>query len=365
MGCGAVTAPAAFADMRALRACWHPVVFSHDLAERPVHADVLGEPLVVWRGQDGQPRANSDLCVHRGTALSLGSISRDELVCPYHGWRYRADGRCVAIPQLADPSRVPAKARIGAFGCQERYGLVWVALAEPRWPLPEVPELEDSSWAVVTAGPYRWRCDAARQVENFTDFGHFPFVHPGLLGDPDRPVVPRHEVRAEDNVLHYSIVRPEAPNTDDFPVFGNEQARQPERRSRYELHLPYTIALRLDWGGERGMVYFFASQPVAADRCAGYVVIGRNYNLGQPSRVIREFEDTIFGQDQLVVESQRPDRVPFDLAAELHLKFDAVAVAYRKAMRAHGLATSDAAGLLTNIAQPGVPAHSPAQRRLT
>ena len=74
----------------------------------------------------------------------------DELVCPYHGWRYRADGRCVAIPQLEDPSRVPAKARIGAFGCQERYGLIWVALAEPRWPLPEVPELEDGGWTVVT-----------------------------------------------------------------------------------------------------------------------------------------------------------------------------------------------------------------------
>jgi len=40
------------------------------------------------------------------------------------------------------------------------------------------------------------------------------------------------------------------------------------------------------------------------------------------------------------VESQRPEQVPFDLAAELHLKFDTVAVAYRKAMRALGLATS-------------------------
>jgi phenylpropionate dioxygenase-like ring-hydroxylating dioxygenase large terminal subunit len=86
------------------------------------------------------------------------------------------------------------------------------------------------------------------------------------------------------------------------------------------------------------MVYLFASQPLAADRCAGYVVIGRNYHLDQSDRVIREFEDTIFGQDQVVVESQRPERVPFDLAAELHLKFDAVAVAYRKAMRAAGLA---------------------------
>jgi hypothetical protein len=76
------------------------------------------------------------------------------------------------------------------------------------------------------------------------------------------------------------------------------------------------------------------------DRCAGYVLIGRNYNMEQDDRVLQEFEDTIFGQDQVVVESQRPERVPFDLAAELHLKFDAVAVAYRKAMRASGLAAA-------------------------
>jgi len=197
----------------------------------------------------------------------------------------------------------------------------------------------------VSAGTYSWGCDAEGQEENFNDLGHFPWVHPGLLGDPARPVVPRHEVRTERHVLHYTIVRPEAPNSDDFPVFGNDQAGPLERRSRYELHLPYTIALRLGWGGEKGMVYFFASQPVAADRCIGYVVIGRNYNLGQSDQVIQDFEDTIFGQDQVVVESQRPDRVPFDLAAELHLKFDAVAVAYRKAMRASGLASDVPIGI--------------------
>ncbi|HEY2315967.1 MAG TPA: aromatic ring-hydroxylating dioxygenase subunit alpha [Streptosporangiaceae bacterium] len=340
-----MAAPGVFADLQALRACWHPVAFAAGLHDQPAHADLLGEPLVLWRGRDGSPRAMSDVCIHRGTALSLGRVSGDEIVCPYHAWRYGPDGRCTAIPQLEDPSRVPAKARVAAFRAQERYGLIWVALAQPRWPLPEVPELEDVTWAVVSAGPYRWQCDAARQVENFTDFGHFPWVHPGLLGDPERPVVPRHEVRTDDHVLHYTIVRPEAPNSEDFPVFGNDQAGPPERRSRYELHLPYTIALRLGWGGERGMVYFFASQPVAADRCAGYVVIGRNYNLDQSDQVIQDFEDTIFGQDQVVVESQRPDQVPFDLAAELHLKFDAVAVAYRKAMRAAGLAADAPIGV--------------------
>ena len=333
-----MTAPGVFADLQAQRACWHPVGFAADLAGQPKAADLLGEPLVLWRGRDGSPRAMTDVCVHRGTALSLGRVSGDEIVCAYHGWRYAADGRCVAIPQLQDPQRVPAKARVASFRAQERYGLIWVALEEPRWPLPEVPELDSGGWAVVFAGPYAWQCDAARQVENFTDLGHFPWVHPGLLGDPARPVVPRHEVRTEGHVLHYTIVRPEAPNTEDFPVFSNEQAGPPERHSRYQLHLPYTIVLRLGWGGARGMVYFFASQPSSAGSCTGYVVIGRNYNLDQPDDVIQDFEDTIFGQDQVVVESQRPERVPFDLADELHLKFDAVAVAYRKAMRESGLA---------------------------
>ena len=86
------------------------------------------------------------------------------------------------------------------------------------------------------------------------------------------------------------------------------------------------------------MVYFFASQPVAEERCVGYLVIGRNYAPEQPAQVLKDFEDTIFNQDQLVVESQRPERVPFDLAAEMHLKFDAVAINYRKAMRDNGLA---------------------------
>src|SRR6478735_6196283 len=320
-----MTSPSVAGHAPALRACWHPVAYSGDLAPRePLAVDLLGETLVLWRDSAGTPHAFFDLCIHRGTALSLGTVEGDEIVCPYHGWRYRADGACTRIPQLADPTRVPAKARATTFTCAERYGMIWVALEEPRWGIPDVPELDDPAWATVSCGPYWWACDASRQVENFTDFGHFPFVHPGLLGDPERPVVPSHDVRTEGHVLHYEIVRPEAP--------------APERRSRYELHLPYTIVLRLGWGGEEGMLYFFASQPLREDECKGFLRIGRNYNLEQPDAVLRDFEDVIFDQDKRIVESQRPEQVPFDLADELHLKFDAVAVAYRRAMRAEGLA---------------------------
>lgn len=333
-----MTSPSAVGSPTALRACWHPVAWAEAVGSVPAAADLLGERLVLWRDRSGALHAHSDLCIHRGTALSLGRVEGDELVCPYHGWRYAASGACVAIPQLADSTRVPAKARIARYPCREALGLAWVALDEPRWQLPDVPELAADGWRVVRAGPYAWQCDASRQVENFTDFGHFPWVHPGLLGDPERPVVPDHSVETDGHVLRYEIVRPEAPNPDDFPVFANEERAAPERRSRYELHLPYTIVLRLGWGGDEGMVYVFASQPVGAERCAGYVLIARNYDLDQPDSVLQGFEDVIFEQDRRVVESQRPEIVPFDLADELHLRFDAVAVAYRRAMRAQGLA---------------------------
>ena len=330
--------PAARGNAQALRNHWHPVAWARDLGEKPIPADLLGEPLALWRDSQGAAHATSDLCIHRGTALSLGWVEGDEIACPYHGWRFNTEGRCTRIPQLEDPTKVPAKARIAAHHCQERYGLLWVSLDEPAWDIPEIPEFETEGWELVECGPYGWDSDASRQLENFTDFGHFPWVHPGLLGDPERPVVPAHEVTVEGHVLHYSVVRPEAANTDDFPVFANEEAAVKERRSRYELHLPYTIALRLGWGGDEGMVYLFSSQPMGPDTSRGFVVIGRNYNLDQPASVLQDFEDVIFNQDQVVVESQRPEKVPFDLADELHLKFDAVAVNYRRAMREHGLA---------------------------
>jgi vanillate O-demethylase monooxygenase subunit len=312
--------------------CWHPVAYSEEIGgESSFPAKLLGESIVVWREENGQPHAMRDLCIHRGTALSLGHLVDDCIVCPYHGWRYDSTGACVLIPQTANEN-VPSKARVDSYHCQERYGLIWVAMANPIYPLPSVPELENDDWQVIHTGPYEWDCDASRQVENFTDFGHFPWVHPGLLGDVNRPEVPDHTVEVKDHVLHYTVVRPEATNTDDFPVFANEETVAPERRSRYELHCPYTIALRLGWGGEKGMVYFFASQPISKDSCRGYCIVARNYDFDKPEKLIQDFEDTIFSQDKHVVLSQRPEMVPFDLADELHLKFDAVAVNYRRTM---------------------------------
>lgn len=314
---------------------WHPVAFSTDVTTAPVGRTLLATPIVVWRDSAGVVHATSDVCVHRGTALSTGCVVGDEIMCPYHGWRFDPAGNCTLIPQLDDPTRIPPKAAIPAYSTTERYGLVWVALARPDHDLPTIGEFDDPTWTWVNCGPYEWNAHASRQLENFTDFGHFPWVHPGLLGDPNRPVVPAYEVATTGHVVHYDIVRPEASNTDDFPVFANSDTTAPMRRSRYEIHLPFTLLLRLGWGAREGMVYFFSSQPVDDEHCSGFLVIGRNYNLDQDPSVLRNFEDVIFQQDKSIVESQRPKKVPYEPTAEIHLKFDAVALAWRNAMRAN------------------------------
>ena len=147
-------------------------------------------------GAKEEVAAFRDLCIHRGTALSLGWIQDENLVCPYHGWTYAPDGTCVRIPSLPAGHAIPAKARATAvFKAHERYGLVWVCLADPRAPIPEIAELEDPNYHTFFHSAEVWETSAARMIENFIDTSHFPYVHPDINATRDDPVIPDFEVK--------------------------------------------------------------------------------------------------------------------------------------------------------------------------
>jgi len=116
---------------------WHPVAKSVEATDKPIKANLLDRPLVLWRSK-GKIAAFYDLCIHRGTPLSLGWVEDGELVCAYHGWRYGISGACTRIPSLSNRP-IPTRARAAAFRAEERYGLVWVCLAEPRADIPQFP----------------------------------------------------------------------------------------------------------------------------------------------------------------------------------------------------------------------------------
>jgi hypothetical protein len=55
------------------------------------------------------------------------------------------------------------------------------------------------------------------------------------------------------------------------------------------------------------------------------------------TKSLREYEHRIISADMPVVESQRLEFLPLDLQAELHLKSDRTAIAYRKSLNELGL----------------------------
>jgi phenylpropionate dioxygenase-like ring-hydroxylating dioxygenase large terminal subunit len=69
-----------------------------------------------------------------------------------------------------------------------------------------------------------------------------------------------------------------------------------------------------------------------------WMIIAMNYSYDVPPEQIRSFEDKIVSQDVRVVESQRPELLPLDLQAELHLRSDKTAIEYRRWLKKLGLA---------------------------
>src|SRR4051812_44691096 len=100
-----------------LRNYWHPIALASDVQDKPKGVKLLGTEVVLWRSKSGV-HAFRDLCVHRGTKLSLGWVKDDEIVCPYHGWCYGESGAATCIPAIPKERAIPARARVEKYHCE-------------------------------------------------------------------------------------------------------------------------------------------------------------------------------------------------------------------------------------------------------
>lgn len=176
---------------------WHPVARSEDVEAAPASVTLLGRDLVLWRSSDGMVGCLEDQCPHRGTRLSDGWIGGDGcLYCPYHAWGFGPDGACRHIPQAPDLP-IPSATSATAHRVDEHAGLIWVCLVpegEERRPRPTFAEAESADWFRYVGPPLLWQCQAARQIENFCDVGHFSVLHTDTFGNPDSIVMHPYEV---------------------------------------------------------------------------------------------------------------------------------------------------------------------------
>jgi len=308
---------------------WHVVASSSSLQEGGiVKARLLGEDLVVWRS-DGVAKVWQDLCAHRGSRLTLGWTRDGLLTCAYHGWTYDGTGQCVRFPAHPD-QKPPSTAHVKTYGSRESFGLVWACLGQPSKDIPRFPEWDDPSYRKIFCGPYVYRASAARAVENFLDVAHFPFVHAGLLGDEAHAEIGDYQVETGPEGIVARNVRVWQPDPD-----GTGKGKLVNYT--YRVLRPFTayFAKSADEGN-------FAIQlnvtPVDEMNSVAWMCIALDYAKEVPDTELRAYQDKITAQDIPVVESQRPERLPLDLQAELHLRSDRIAVEYRKWIRGLGLA---------------------------
>lgn len=316
----------------ALRRFWHPVGYSAELADQPVGVTLLGEPIVLAR-LDGVAVAFRDLCIHRGSALSLGSVKGTHLVCRYHGWEYDGSGACVRVPALPGKA-IPSRARVQRYDVVEHVGLVWVCLDGPaQMPLPQFPERSDPAFRTATIPAYEWNCGAARRLENFVDVSHLPFVHEGVLGDPDRPEVPPYQVVRTGCSLSFQSGLEYQPANPHKLDDGGGAALVHRDPIDYRIDMPFGVHLTQTLPGGKKYVLVMVGSPVDAKRTRTFSFLSRNYDL-DPARdasYVASQTDVVLEQDRPVVESQRPEELPLDFAAELHGGVvDRASIAYRK-----------------------------------
>lgn len=257
---------------------WYPVENSATVTTRPLATQLLGATIQLGRGPAGAP-----LATHNGRDLPV----------------------------------------------RERYGFVWTTLGAPSHEVVEIAEAAEPDRRYVACGWVTFRTSAPRLVENFLDLAHFPFVHADVLGAEESAEVPEYdaEIRADVDEVW-------ATNCRFFQPQVTATATGAMAQLSYRVPAPFLVMLYRvpPEAPNRQDVIALLIQPMDEEFCRAqpleYLV-----DTGASHAALLDFEQMIFLQDRIVVENQRPRKLPLDPRAEIPTRADAASVTYRRWLR--------------------------------
>lgn len=156
--------------------------------------DIGGEPVLLVRGADGQLRALSNVCRHRGTLLMEPGIDRldgGRIVCPYHAWSYGDTGDFRGAPFSRGVTVNSGEHCLPSFRVDVWMGIVFVCLATDKPPLanrlkgiaPHLAEFDMATFreAAPFSDPETWEANWKLIVENGMESYHLFQVHAETL----------------------------------------------------------------------------------------------------------------------------------------------------------------------------------------
>lgn len=178
-----------------MRRYWQPIAGTSELTEeqpvKPVR--ILGEDLALFRDLSGRLGLITLYCPHRLRPLTYGIPEEEGLRCPYTGWLFDVDGRCLDIPFEPDDSTLKYEVRATAYPVQELGGLVWAYLGPQPAPLLPPWDLLVAENVFRQIGHSVLPCNWLQCMESTVD----PIDNPYLYGSSSRlPAAVRARGRA-------------------------------------------------------------------------------------------------------------------------------------------------------------------------
>lgn len=292
-----------------LRGCWYVATTGSALKPgRMVAKTLLGEPVVIVRGENGQVFALRNLCPHRGIPLSYGMVEGASVRCCYHGWRFDAKGTCVEIPSLREGQEVDlSKIGCGAYPCIERFGLIWVYFAahgeKPKdGPMPDVeifPHIP-ADMAPAAAIMQEFDCSIDHAAFGLMDPTHAAYIHTSWWFKKDGRKLRPKEKSFEPSPLGWRMVRHKLPPQNlVYKLLGKDVSTE--------------IAYRLPGyriedvkGSKHSVVAVTALTPIDGERTEVYQFFYSTMGFVRFARPLVEYLMGVFlGQDRLAVVRQR------------------------------------------------------------
>ena len=175
-----------------LRRYWQPAALLAEfdpaldprMAARPVKAvRLLGQNLVLFKDALGSWGLLDRDCAHRGADLSFGRLeplsAGGGLRCPFHGWKFAPDGRCLQTPAEPEGSKLCERIQQRSYPVLEKSGVLFAWLGDEDSTPPPLPNFDcfaaPASHSFVFKG--LWNANWLQAVEVGIDPAHPSYLH--------------------------------------------------------------------------------------------------------------------------------------------------------------------------------------------
>lgn len=316
-----------------LKNFWYAVEFSQDVTDRPKLIHLFDRKIVLYRDSNGTIHGFDNICPHRGASLAQGKVEGNCLVCPYHGWHFDGDGKCVKIPANTEGATIPKRAIAKTYPVCDKDGWVWLFWGDPalahKISLPNIPQMYEASLRAIH-GDFQWNVNYERAIDNGLDFAHAPFVHGAAFGNPEEPEVGALEISVNEWGAQATVLlKPNGPKGIWKLLARKNKEPQPvETRTGFALPNLTFLEVKLPFGR---LVIWTAHVPVDHTTTISKWMNFRSFFRGRwADGDARNRTLKIFEQDQPIVESQIPQYLPDSADAEIHVAADGLQLKYRE-----------------------------------